>query len=200
MGGDQVPSLLDKRGRRKYLNSKERKAFFKTVLEWSSPEFRTYCLVLFYTGCRPSEALNLRVENIDESNQTVTFATLKQRVQKGDTPRYRTLPVPQSLIGELLAMAKRSDRLGRDRVFTFSRATGWRHMKDVMESAGVKGVQATSKGLRHGFALACVSAGIPIETVRKFLGHRSLKNTMIYLDILGDEERQFLRKTWPKLR
>lgn len=195
-----MPSLLDKRGRRKYLNSKERKAFFQTIQDWPSAEFRIYCLVLFYTGCRPSEALNLRVENIDASNQTVTFATLKQRVQKGETPRYRTLPVPQSLIAELDAMTRQSHRTERDRVFAFSRATGWRHMKDVMESAGVKGIQATSKGLRHGFALACVSAGIPIETVRKFLGHRSLKNTMIYLDILGDEERQFLRKTWPKLK
>ncbi|MGD1978629.1 MAG: site-specific integrase [Akkermansiaceae bacterium] len=200
MGGDQVPSLLDKRGRRKYLNSKERKAFFRTIQNWPWPEFRIYCLVLFYTGCRPSEALNLRAENIDASNQTVTFATLKQRIQNGETPRYRTLPVPQSLIRELDAMNRQSQRSERDRVFAFSRATGWRHMKTVMESAGVKGIQATSKGLRHGFALACVSAGIPIETVRKFLGHRSLKNTMIYLDILGDEERQFLRKTWPKLK
>jgi integrase len=62
--------LLDKRGRRKYLNSKERKAFFQTIQKWPSPEFRTYCLVLFYTGCRPSEALNLRVENIDASNHS----------------------------------------------------------------------------------------------------------------------------------
>ena len=72
-------------------------------------------------------------------------------------------------------------------------------MKIVMANSGVEGIQATSKGLRHGFALACVSVGIPIETIRKLLGHKSLKNTMIYLDILGDEEREFVKKTWPNI-
>lgn len=194
-----MPSLMDKRGRRKYLNSKERMAFFRTVLGWNSPEFRVFCLVLFYTGCRPSEALNLRVENVDGVDQTLTLATLKQRIQPGETPLYRTLPVPDTLICELKSLTKEHNKSDQDLVFGFSRATGWRKMKVVMEIAGVEGIQATSKGLRHGFALACVSVGIPIETIRKLLGHKSLKNTMIYLDILGDEEREFVKKTWPKI-
>jgi integrase/recombinase XerD len=200
MRRDQVPSLLDKRGRRKYLNSKERMVFFKTVLGWNCPEFRGFCLVLFYTGCRPSEALNLRVESIDSSDLTITIATLKQRIKPGAEPCYRTLPVPQTLISELKSLIKKCKRLDQDRVFGFSRATGWRKMKIVMETSGVEGIQATSKGLRHGFALACVSVGIPIETIRKLLGHKSLKNTMIYLDILGDEEREFVKKTWPTIQ
>jgi len=50
--------LRDKHGQRKYLNAAERKAF-KSAAERKHREVRTFCLVLYYTGCRISEALAL---------------------------------------------------------------------------------------------------------------------------------------------
>lgn len=174
-------------------------AFFKAVSDLEPSEFRAFFLVLFYTGCRASEALNLRVENIDNSDLTITFATLKQRIKSGQTPSYRPIPVPTNLIFELKNIIKNSDLLAQDQVFRFSRSTGWRRLKKSMQAANIEGIQATTKGLRHGFAVACVSQGVPIETIRKLLGHKSLKNTMIYLDILGEEERKLIQKTWPTI-
>ena len=53
---------------------------------------RTFCLVLHYTGCRISEALAPR--NIDLSDKTIVFETLKKR-RRG---LYRAVPVPEEVL------------------------------------------------------------------------------------------------------
>jgi hypothetical protein len=53
--------LFNEQGQRKYLNAAERKAF-KNAAEKQPREVRTFCLVLYYTGCRISEALTLTPE------------------------------------------------------------------------------------------------------------------------------------------
>ena len=49
--------------------------------------------------------------------------------------------------------------------------TGWRAVHAVMQAAGLDGVHASPKGLRHGFGVAAVTAGIPLNLVQKWLGH-----------------------------
>ncbi len=41
--------------------------------------------------------------------------------------------------------------------------TGWRAMHGVMATAGLDGPHASPKGLRHGFGVAAVTAGIPLN-------------------------------------
>jgi hypothetical protein len=38
---------------------------------------------------------------------------------------------------------------------------------EVMKAAGVKGPQATPKGLRHGFGAAAIQAGIPLNLLHR---------------------------------
>jgi integrase len=52
------------------------------------------------------------------------------------------------------------------------------------------------KGLRHGLAVACISANIPLSTIKKWLGHARLDTTGIYLDVLGEEERELAKRLW----
>jgi site-specific recombinase XerD len=82
------------------------------------------------------------------------------------------------------------------RLWTFSRKTGYRIVKQVMEAAGIKGVPACPKGLRHGFGVACVEANIPLPTIAKWMGHSSIETTAIYLNVIGKEERGLARRTW----
>ena len=55
-----------------------------------------------------------------------------------------------------------------------SRPTAWRMVKRVMARAGIKGAQATSKGLRHGFGIAMLSGEkpLPLNVLRDLLGIR----------------------------
>jgi integrase/recombinase XerD len=76
--------------------------------------------------------------------------------------------------------------------------TGWRAVHAVMAAAGLDGPQASPKGLRHGFGVAAVSTGIPLNVVQKWLGHAQLTTTAIYADAdaVGTEEKDIARRMW----
>ncbi len=89
-------NLFSEQGQRKYLNAVERKAF-RQAAEKQPREVRTFCLVLYYTGCRISEALALTTLRVDMEECTLTFESLKRR-KRGV---FRSVPVPSSLVDTL---------------------------------------------------------------------------------------------------
>jgi site-specific recombinase XerD len=68
----------------------------------------------------------------------------------------------------------------------------------VMQAAGLEGVPASPKGLRHGFGVAAVTAGIPLNLVQKWLGHAQLSTTAVYANAVGAEEKDIARRMWDK--
>ena len=65
-----------------------------------------------------------------------------------------------------------------------------------MAQAGVRGPHASPKGLRHGFGVAAVTAGVPLNLVQKWLGHAQLSTTAIYADAVGEEEHVIAARMW----
>ena len=189
--------LYDRAGHRKYLTNDERTAFLSAA-EQASREVRTFCGMLAYTGCRISEALALRADRIDLQASVIVFETLKKR-QPGI---YRAVPIPDSLLEVVDLVHGVRDAQGRPdggckhRLWPWSRMTGWRRVIEVMVRADITGPHATPKGLRHGFAVAAVSAGIPLNLIQKWLGHAQLSTTAIYADAMGTEERDIARRLW----
>ena|ERR1700722_13764467 len=183
-------ALFDQHGNRKYLNGAERKAFFHAVKNDPDCLCRAFNLTLFYTGCRISEALNLTAGRIDLTGKALVFETLKRR-RRGC---FRSVPISDSvanLFRRILTGLEPSAR-----IWLYSRTTAYRIVKDRMIAAGVVGGMACPKGLRHGFALACIAQNIPLTTVQKWLGHARLETTSIYLNATGDEERNFAKRLW----
>lgn len=182
--------MFDRRGSRKYLNADERRAFLNRTKRILDRSDKAFCLILFYSGCRISEGLNVLVERVDLSAKAIIFETMKRR-ERG---HFRSVPIPDSLVETLrkLIEGRRPD----ERVWTFSRPTAYRLIKLVMESAGTSGAMASPKGLRHGFAIACIEKKIPLTTVKKWLGHSRLETTAIYLDVMENEERQLAKRLW----
>jgi integrase len=189
--------LYDAQGRRKYLTADERRAFLKAAGD-ADRGVRTLCLTLAYTGCRISEALALTIDRIDLEAGVIVFESLKKR-RDG---LYRAVPVPPEVLDALdLVHGVREARKGRDRgrsisLWPWSRATAWRRVTAVMQAAGLDGPQATPKGLRHGFGVAAVNAGIPLNMVQKWLGHAQLSTTAIYADAVGAEEQAIASRMW----
>jgi integrase/recombinase XerD len=66
----------------------------------------------------------------------------------------------------------------------------------VMQTAGLEGVQASPKGLRHGFGVAAVTAGVPLNLVQKWLGHAQLSTTAVYADAVEAEETAIASRMW----
>lgn len=71
-----------------------------------------------------------------------------------------------------------------------------RRARRVMLATRLEGPHASPKGLRHGFGVAAVSAGIPLNMVQKWLGHAQLTTTAIYADAVGAEEKDIARRMW----
>ncbi|HYZ20907.1 MAG TPA: site-specific integrase [Rhodopila sp.] len=184
-------------GARKYLTAEERHAFLRAAERADRP-VRTLCMTLASSGCRLSEALGLTVDRVDLAAGVLVFESLKKR-RPGI---YRSVPVPPALLEALdLVHGIRERQAGRSkghgiRLWPWSRMTGWRVVHAVMQDAGLDGVPASPKGLRHGFGVAAVSAGIPLNLVQKWLGHAQLSTTAVYADAVGAEETDIARRMW----
>jgi integrase/recombinase XerD len=184
-------------GARKYLTAGERDGFLREA-ERADRQIRTLCMTLAYAGCRLSEALALTVDRVDLAAGVLVIESLKKR----RTGIYRTVPVPPALL-EALDMVhgvrELQARRGRGqsiRLWPWSRMTGWRAVHAVMDEAGLDGPHASPKGLRHGFGVAAVSAGIPLNLVQKWLGHAQLTTTAIYANAVGEEEQSIAARMW----
>jgi integrase len=189
--------LYDSAGQRKYLTAEERTAFLKAA-EHADRQARTLCMTLAYTGCRISEALQLTADRVDLSGKVIVFESLKKR-RKG---LYRAVPVPAPVLDALdLVHGLREAQRARDggksvQLWPFGRATAWRRVHEIMDQARISGPQASPKGLRHGFGVAAVQAGIPLNMVQKWLGHAQLSTTAIYADAVGAEEQAIAERMW----
>jgi integrase/recombinase XerD len=189
-------SLYGPGGRRKYLTAAERRRFVR-ALQRVSPNVRLFCLLLVWSGGRLSETLAVTADSFDLDSGLVTFETLKRR-KRGVI---RQVPLPPALLGDfkrvfkLRARQRDIDR-SMQRLWRWSRTTGWRRIKEVMGAARVHGLQAMPKGLRHTFGVAAFQAKVPPHLVQRWLGHASLKTTAIYGDVIGREERQIAARMW----
>lgn len=99
-----IPALFDKSGNRKYLTSRERRAFVYAASKHRE-DVATFCLTLAFTGARISEVLALTVTRVDAADKAVVFETLKQRKQGV----FRTVPIPRTLVPLLTSYAAQRD-------------------------------------------------------------------------------------------
>lgn len=196
MAGEGGAGLYDRRGRRKYLTQDEGRRFVRAGSNLE-PLGRALCVVLYWTGCRISEALELTPERIDRDGGRIIFRTLKRyhrRAGATHTRRevFRAVPVPHDVIGLLDAL----DRQNNPRFWPWGRQAAWRRVKLAMQSAGIDGSAACPKGLRHHFGMMAATARVPPSLIQRWMGHAKLETTMIYLDAVGGEERGFAERMW----
>ena len=189
-------SLFDDSGNRKYLTPEERQRFYDATGAVTK-DWRMFGLMLYFTGCRISEALNLKVKDIDFSSGSVTLNSLKQR--RDDI--YRQVPLSDDYLRDLdnsfdLRILQKRSKPRNGYIWGWGRKHGYTIIKDVMERAEITGIQAAPKGLRHGFAIACLDKGLPLNMVQKWMGHASIETTAIYANATGKEERSLIAKLW----
>ena len=183
-------------GERLYLTPDERQAFFEASATAAPHEARTLCRCLYYTGCRISEALELTRDRVDLGARVLTFRSLKKR---GKT-HWRSVPVPDTFLDELDLVHKLRDgrKVAPDRLWPIGRTTAWTRVKEVLAAASVdlSKPYAVPKGLRHGFGVSSILKGVPLPVLQRWMGHASIETTAIYLQVVGEEERELAAKNW----
>jgi integrase/recombinase XerD len=189
--------IYDSNGRRKYLTPTERQDFIRASQACLNT-IRTFCGTLVHTGCRISEALALTTDRVDMRDGVLIFESLKKR-RRGI---YRAVPVPPTFLDALaevhnLRAVQNGPDAGRSvPLWPWSRPTGWRYVRSVMETAGIAGLHASPKGLRHGFGIKAVVSNVPLNMTQKWLGHSQLATTAIYANATGPEEKQLAERMW----
>jgi len=135
------------------------------TLEWvkafmgtASPNLGAYALFMYLTGCRPSEAVNVKWSDVDLKAKTVLL-----RETKGGTERTAHLP---DLLFVTLANLPRVTGRG---VFVYQHYGDFQHAWDyAIERAGIK--RLTPHCMRHGFAISLLRRGVDALTVARLGG------------------------------
>ncbi len=112
---------------------------------------------------------------------------------------YRSVPVPPELLDALNlvhGLREGKNKKRKQQMWPWSRSTAWRRVKKIMEAAGIEGVHASPKGLRHGFGVACAMRGISLNMIQKWFGHADIRTTAIYTNALGEEEQKLAARLW----
>ena len=180
--------LYNNRSQRLYLNRSERLQF-KQQTEREDGETRLLCLLLYYTGCRISEVLNIRWEHIQWQEGIIAIRSLKKR----NKHHIRELIIPPELV-ELLRQHYQENP--DQPPLNHDRTTGWRRVTDVMHKAGIYDAHATARGLRHSFGFWCAFNAIPITLCQRWMGHSHIQITAIYYNAVGKDEIELASRLW----
>ena len=183
--------LYNDQSERLYINADERERFFKG-LEGEDAHIRAFCLTLFYTGCRVSEARELSFSSIQAKARLISIRSLKKRKH-----HIREVPVPQDLIDILDQLPRTQNQL----IWSINgkkvkRLTAYRWVKGVMIKSNIEGKQACPKGLRHGYGIHAIRSGVQLNMLQKWMGHASISTTSIYATAVGREELEVADRMW----
>jgi site-specific recombinase XerD len=138
-------------------------------------------LTLMYTcGLRVSEALRLRVQDIDSQRRVVW-------VRNGKGAKDRSVPLPQ----QTLAQRRAYWRHDRPATALFPAQNGTPRRPDHAVRGCLKAAlretpirkNVSCHTLRHSYATPLWEAGVPLRAIQALLGHRSLKTTFLSLHL-----------------
>ncbi len=111
--GSRAPKegeVFDRRGRRKYLDSSERRTLLRAIKRERDALRRAFVLTLFYTGCRISEALNVTKERLDETAGSITHAGRIARVGRTAKLQINLMAITNPLTSRITNAVSHSPR------------------------------------------------------------------------------------------
>jgi integrase/recombinase XerD len=163
---------------------------------------RVMIFLMYSTGMRVSELVNLRFRQLDFSNKLI-------RVE-GKGGKERMVPVPDEAMEKLkfyiervhpLLLANRVDPEGYlfiaigpgEKVRPITRQAFWMTLKRILKKARING-KVSPHSLRHSLATHLLKRGVNIRSLQVLLGHEKIATVQVYTHI----ERSRLREVYDK--
>lgn len=160
-------------GRIRFLSRQEEENLIECFRINGFQQYADLCVFLVDTGARVSEALGLFWQDV--SSQQATFWDTKSN-------KARTIPLTKRAGAIIAALfAKGDGPFAGVSQSNFNKA--WNKMKQSMGLAG--DVEFVPHALRHTCASRLVQSGVPLLTVKEFLGHKSIQVTLRYAHLLS---------------
>ena len=146
----------------------------------SHPRHRLLLTTIYAAGLRVSEAIALRVSDIDADRMTI-------RIEQGKGAKDRYVPLAARLLHDLRAYWKTTppghwlfanrqgtrpiDITAAQKIYTMAKLRA-----GIQKQGGIH-------ALRHAFATHLLEAGTDLHTVQRLLGHRQISTTMRYFHL-----------------
>lgn len=159
--------------------------------------------ILYLTGARIGEILDLKIENIPYPNSDETFGILKNIKSKG---KYRNLFIPMNLIEEIdsfiineralidtehsyLFVALQKQNLGHPLTY--------RSIYDVFDRAKKKaGLKFNFHDIRHTFVTHLAEMGMDVSIISIIAGHKHIQTTEKYTHLSDRYIGESLSRYW----
>jgi integrase/recombinase XerD len=157
------------------------------------PRNRAYFWTVYTLGLRMSEALSLQIGDIDAERMQV-------HVHRGKGAKDRFITLPESTLHVLRSYWKthRNPKLLFPQIGRRKNAapTSTRPMDPSTVQGCIKSVvdelgftkRVSLHTLRHSIATHLFEAGVSLRWIQKFLGHKNLQTTLIYLHLTDPHE------------
>lgn len=176
---ERVQGFKQGETKREFLTLEELKKVAKT--ECDIPQLKTAFMFSALTGMRWSDINKLTWSEVEYSEQDNHWR-VKFRQQK--TKGVETLPIPnqaRDLLGE--------KGKPEERVFMGLKYSAWHNLRlqQWIMRAGIN-KNITFHCARHTYATLQLTNGTDIYTVSKMLGHRELKTTQVYAQIIDQKK------------
>ena len=159
------------------------------LAEHNHHQARTAALIMWRTGLRVSEILNLEWRDLHYLSVPATL-----QVRESKARRARTVRMHDELVR--LFTNWPANRSPRDKVVQLSMRSLLRHIVDAVvasgleqESPGTGKRRPGAHSLRHSAARHwLVAGGVPLNVVSQWLGHANVQVTLrVYLPIVGSD-------------
>jgi len=139
--------------------------------------------ILYSSGLRVSEAINLKIQDIDIENNII-------RINEGKGKKDRISILSENFKKDLLIyLCKKRD----NDVYLFCKGNSHIVIKTaqrIVEIAAKKGgltKKVTPHMLRHSFATHLLNNGVDIRYIQRLLGHNNLETTQIYAHVSNND-------------
>lgn len=175
----------------------------KELLYQDSFAFGLIGEIIYETGIRPNEILNLRWRDIDyrnlaivvsgesAKNSKIRVVPIKERISEMLQKLYLDNNSPKLdwfIFGDQATLASGPSRFNRNRL-----SERWRRVLDAGElSADLK-----LYGLKHTGADDKIMAGVDLEYLKDLYGHHSTKMTRVYAKKIKEKGAQVIRDSAP---
>lgn len=146
-----------------------------------NPKHRLLLATIYAAGLRVSEAVGLRVSDVDRSRMTL-------RVEQGKGRKDRVVPLSRRLLRQIDTYWQKHPP---QKPWLFPNRQGTRAIdttvaqKVFMMAKLRTGISKRGgiHSLRHAFATHLIESGADVPTVQRLLGHRSVSTTMRYFHL-----------------
>ena len=154
-------------------------------------KFKVLFDVLYFTGCRISEGIQIRW--VDIVGNTIVL-------RKGNTKNKsatREIPVPASLIEQINQLQNEGAFVfcGRSGLGHIHRTTATYHLSYALECVGLKN-QFSSHGYRRTALTKLHKNNVPMKVIMKISGHSSLGALQRYIDVNDEEVSNACATLW----